>query len=176
MTKIADFMKKYYHLLAADIVTLFIAFVICAFFVEAVSYAIDVLLYFLCSNLGLFLLFMFLIMFITASLNLGTPLKPLVIVNLSVSVTAGFVLFVMLKLIGYDFYNLIGWAFNLYLILFMYLLILLPNLILYIKFRKQQGEYDFAKNITSAFILSCCHIPTMGLIVWYVSNMFFVCF
>ncbi|MDE7304208.1 MAG: hypothetical protein K2N60_12925 [Oscillospiraceae bacterium] len=173
MTKISDFMKKYYHLLAATIVTLFIAFVICAFFVEAVGYAMVVLLYFICNNLGLFLLFMFLIMFITASLNLGMPLKPLVIANHSVSIAASIVLIGIPQLLDYDFP---GEIINYYLILFSFLIIVLPNLILYIKTRKQQGKYNFAENIISAIILFVCHIPTGATILWYIINWLFVYF
>lgn len=127
------------------------------------------LLWILCSIPGLFVLFMFAFSFATGIFTVKTPLKPLLIVNLSVSITAALILFTANIMFEYW---LMGSAVNLVLIGLMFLLILLPNVILFIKFRKQQEKYQFKKHISNSIILFLCHIPSMVLIFWYMANLF----
>ena len=127
------------------------------------------LLWILCSIPGLFVLFMFAFSFATGIFTVKTPLKPLLIVNLSVSITAAAALFTAAILYSYA---LVGTILNLFLSGLMFLIILLPNVILFIKFRKQQETYQFKKHISNSIILFLCHIPSMVLIFWYMANLF----
>lgn len=107
------------------------------------------------------------ILIIAGGFAANVPLKPLLTVNISLSVIAAAILFPISiwksdALIDSDITVL-------FLIGLVLLLILLPNIILFIKFRTLRKPRRFKSFIIKPVILFLCHIPSMLLIVIYVA-------
>ena len=106
------------------------------------------------------------VLIIAGGFAVNVPLKPLLAVNISVSVIAAAVLFPVSMWKSDDLIK--ADIAVLFLIGLVLLIILLPNIILFIKFRKQKEANRFRGCIKKTALLFLCHIPSISLIVTYV--------
>ena len=105
------------------------------------------------------------VLIIAGGFAVNVPLKPLLTVNISVSVIAAAVLFPVSIWKSDDLIKAdIAVLFLMGLVL---LIILLPNIMLFIKFRKQKEANRFRNYIKKSALLFLCHIPSWFLIILY---------